>query len=104
MVPAGDATEDTITELIGELEPGDVIVDGGNSNFRLGIEDHKRCGDAGIGFIDAGVSGGIWGLNEGYAMMVGGDEKDVAQMQPAFDTLAPENGFIHAGGPAVVTS
>lgn len=99
MVPAGDPTEDTITELIGELEPGDVIVDGGNSNFRLGIEDHKRCADAGIGFIDAGVSGGIWGLTEGYAMMVGGNDEHVAQLQPAFDSLAPEGGFIHAGGP-----
>jgi 6-phosphogluconate dehydrogenase len=97
MVPAGDPTEETITKLLDILEPNDVIIDGGNSNFRLGIADHKRAAEKSIGFIDAGVSGGIWGLTEGYALMVGGDDKDVALVQPAFETLAPEGGYMHCG-------
>jgi 6-phosphogluconate dehydrogenase len=97
MVPAGKPTEDTITTLSELLDPGDIIIDGGNSNFRVSIEDGKRTAEKGIEFIDAGVSGGIWGLTEGYAMMVGGSKEAVAHLQPAFDTLAPENGFIHAG-------
>lgn len=97
MVPAGKITEDTITQLCDILDPGDVIVDGGNSNFRVSIEDGKRTAEKGIEFIDAGTSGGIWGLKEGYCLMVGGSKKAVAHIQPAFDTLAPENGFVHAG-------
>jgi 6-phosphogluconate dehydrogenase len=97
MVPAGKITEDTITNLMEILEPGDVIIDGGNSNFRVSIEDGKRTAEKGLEFIDVGTSGGIWGLTEGYALMVGGSEKAVAHLQPAFDTLAPPGGFVHAG-------
>jgi 6-phosphogluconate dehydrogenase len=97
MVPAGKITEETITKLMDILDPGDVIVDGGNSNFRVSIEDGRRTAEKGLEFIDAGTSGGIWGLTEGYALMVGGSDKAVAHLQPAFDTLAPKGGFVHAG-------
>ena len=97
MVPAGDATEATFTTLLGLLEPGDVIVDGGNSNFR---DSKRRDGEArekGIRFADAGVSGGIWGLEVGYCLMAGGDDETVAIVEPAFRTLAPEDGYAHCG-------
>jgi len=97
MVPAGDATEATFTTLLGLLEAGDVIVDGGNSNFR---DSKRRDGEArekGIRFADAGVSGGIWGLEVGYCLMAGGDDETVAIVEPAFRTLAPEDGYAHCG-------
>jgi len=99
MVPAGDATYATIDALAGALESGDVVVDGGNSRY---TDDQRHAADLeklGIGFVDAGVSGGIWGLTEGYALMVGGPDNYVAQLQPIFDTLKPEgeSGFVHAG-------
>jgi len=97
MVPAGDPTDDTVNSLAGLLAKGDVIVDGGNSNWR----DSTRRADAvaanGIGFIDAGTSGGVWGRTEGYCWMVGGTPEAVAFAQPAFDALAPEGGFVHTG-------
>ena len=97
MVPAGDATETTFTTLLGLLEQGDVIVDGGNSNFRDSKRRYAEAREQGIGFADAGVSGGIWGLEVGYCLMAGGDEETVAIVEPAFRTLAPEDGYAHCG-------
>ncbi len=97
MVPAGDVTEQAFQELLGLLAPGDVIVDGGNANFR----DSKRRGEAaaarGLGFVDAGVSGGVWGLDNGYCLMVGGADEAIAVMEPAFRSLAPVDGYAHVG-------
>jgi len=98
MVPSGSPTDETIEELRGLLSPGDVLVDGGNSNFRDSMRHGEVLAADGIGFIDAGVSGGIWGLQEGYALMVGGVPEHVALLQPAFDSLAPQGGgFSHVG-------
>jgi 6-phosphogluconate dehydrogenase len=99
MVPAGDPTYATVEALKGLLSAGDVIIDGGNSRY---TDDQRHAADlesAGIGFVDAGVSGGIWGLTEGYALMVGGSDDNVAKVQPFFDSLKPEgdSGFVHAG-------
>jgi 6-phosphogluconate dehydrogenase len=99
MVPAGQPTYDVIAQLGELLAPGDTIVDGGNSRY---TDDQKHSADLeplGIGFVDAGVSGGVWGLTEGYALMVGGGTDEVARVQPFFDTLKPEgdSGFVHAG-------
>jgi 6-phosphogluconate dehydrogenase len=98
MVPAGKVTEDTFQTLLGLAAPGDVIVDGGNSNFH---DSQRRYADAkgrGIRFVDAGVSGGVWGLANGYCLMVGGDPDAVAQVEPVFRDLAPEDGYAHVGG------
>ncbi|MFP5256163.1 MAG: phosphogluconate dehydrogenase (NAD(+)-dependent, decarboxylating) [Acidimicrobiia bacterium] len=97
MVPAGGPTEDTVTALGLLLEPGDVVVDGGNSNYRDSVRRAADLGDAGIGYVDAGTSGGVWGRTEGYCLMVGGAPEHVAVAQPAFDALAPEGGFVHTG-------
>ena len=97
MVPAGDATEATFTTLLGLLETGDIIVDGGNSNFRDSKRRHAEALERGIRFVDAGVSGGIWGLEVGYCLMAGGDDDAVAIVEPAFRTLAPEDGYAHCG-------
>ncbi len=99
MVPAGEPTTSTVRELAGLMAAGDVIVDGGNSNYH---DDQARAAElegTGIGYVDAGVSGGVWGLENGYALMVGGEAADVARLQPVFDTLKPEgdSGFVHAG-------
>jgi len=99
MVPAGDPTYATIDALSELLEPGDVVVDGGNSRY---TDDQRHAQDLapkGIGFVDCGVSGGVWGLTEGYALMCGGQPEHVALAQPFFDTLKPEgdSGFVHAG-------
>jgi 6-phosphogluconate dehydrogenase len=97
MIPAGDPTENAVNGLLGLLEAGDVIVDGGNSNFK---DSKKRAGAAaakGIDYIDAGVSGGIWGLANGYCLMVGGEADPVSFLEPAFKTLAPEDGYAHVG-------
>ena len=97
MVPAGEATEATFTTLLGLLENGDIIVDGGNSNFRDSKRRHAEARERGIRFVDAGVSGGIWGLEVGYCLMAGGDDDAVAVVEPAFRTLAPEDGYAHCG-------
>src|SRR6476469_7612782 len=97
MVPAGKITEDTFQTLLSAASPGDVIVDGGNSNFH---DSQRRYADAkakGIKFVDAGVSGGIWGLANGYCLMVGGDDDAVAQVEPIFLDLAPTDGYAHVG-------
>ena len=99
MVPAGDPTYETIDALADLLAPGDVIVDGGNSRYTDDQRHAQELADHKIGFVDAGVSGGVWGLTEGYALMVGGEPADVAKVQPFFDVLKPEgdSGFVHAG-------
>jgi 6-phosphogluconate dehydrogenase len=99
MVPAGDPTYQTVDALAELLEPGDVIVDGGNSRY---TDDQRHAQDLapkGIGFVDCGVSGGVWGLTEGYALMCGGTPEHVAVVQPFFDVLKPagDSGFVHAG-------
>ena len=99
MVPAGDATEAQIDELLEHLEPGDTIIDGGNTNFHDDVRRHAALKAKGIEYIDAGTSGGIWGLQVGYALMVGGDPEPVAALEPVFRSLAPEGGYLHAGGP-----
>jgi len=98
MVPAGQPTEDTITALGLLLQEGDVVVEGGNSFWRDSVRRAEDLGDAGIGYVDAGTSGGVWGRTEGYCLMVGGAPEHVALAQPAFDALAPPGGFVHTGG------
>jgi 6-phosphogluconate dehydrogenase len=97
MIPAGDPTEGAFQELLGLLDEGDVIVDGGNSNFRDSQRRHGLAAEKGIRFVDAGVSGGIWGLEVGYCLMVGGDDDAVQEVESAFETLAPEDGYAHVG-------
>jgi 6-phosphogluconate dehydrogenase len=97
MVPAGDPTEQTVQDLAGLLAEGDLIVDGGNSNFGDSVKRGLDLGERGIGFVDAGTSGGVWGLENGYALMVGGSDDDVAKVAPALEALAPPNGFAHVG-------
>jgi 6-phosphogluconate dehydrogenase len=99
MIPAGEATEEAVAELLGLLGEGDVIVDGGNSNFRDSKRRAATAAGHGIGYVDAGVSGGIWGLEVGYCLMVGGEEASVERVRPACETLAPKNGFAHVGPP-----
>ncbi|WP_019059023.1 phosphogluconate dehydrogenase (NAD(+)-dependent, decarboxylating) [Streptomyces prunicolor] len=99
MVPAGAPTQSVVDELGELLQPGDVIVDGGNSRWTDDERHAEELGAKGIGFVDAGVSGGVWGLKNGYALMVGGDAENIAKVQPIFDALKPEGefGFVHAG-------
>jgi 6-phosphogluconate dehydrogenase len=89
MVPAGEATEDTISELAQILEAGDVVIDGGNSNYKDSLRRARALKDSGLHFIDVGVSGGVWGRTEGYALMIGGDEAVVDRLRPIFQRLAP---------------
>jgi 6-phosphogluconate dehydrogenase len=109
MVPSGEPTRKTIEELAGLLSPGDVVIDGGNSKFTDDQIHDVMLREKGIGYIDVGVSGGVWGLENGYALMVGGRKEDVAKVQPIFDALKPPApvdesgqalpgaGFVHAG-------
>ena len=99
MVPAGQPTHDTVEALGLLLEPGDLVVNGGNSRYTDDQQHARDLEPKGIGFIDCGVSGGVWGLTEGYALMCGGSDEDVAKAQPFFDVLKPEgdSGFVHAG-------
>jgi len=99
MVPAGDATEAQIDELLEHLEPGDTIIDGGNTNFHDDVRRHRDLAAKGIGYVDAGTSGGIWGLQVGYCLMVGGDAAAVTPLEPIFTSLAPKDGYMHIGGP-----
>jgi 6-phosphogluconate dehydrogenase len=99
MVPAGDATEAQIRELMEHLEPGDTIVDGGNTNFHDDVRRHGLLADHQIQYVDAGVSGGIWGLKIGYCLMVGGEDAAVKPLEPVFLSLAPKDGYLHTGGP-----
>jgi 6-phosphogluconate dehydrogenase len=99
MVPAGGPTQQTVRELAALLGEGDVVVDGGNSRWTDDLAHAEFLAEHGIGFVDCGVSGGVWGLENGYALMAGGAEDDVAKVQPAFDALKPEGefGWVHAG-------
>jgi 6-phosphogluconate dehydrogenase len=99
MVPAGGPTQATIDELANLLSSGDIVVDGGNSRWTDDERHAEELGARGIGFIDCGVSGGVWGLENGYALMYGGDPASVARVQPIFDALKPEGEFgaVHAG-------
>jgi 6-phosphogluconate dehydrogenase len=97
MVPAGAPTEESVQELLGLLEPGDVVIDGGNSNFRESQLRASQAAERQLRFLDVGVSGGIWGRTEGYALMVGGDADAVELVRPAFEALAPEGGYAHVG-------
>jgi 6-phosphogluconate dehydrogenase len=99
MVPAGDATEAQITELLEHLEPGDTIIDGGNTNFHDDVRRHHDLATKGIGYVDAGTSGGIWGLKVGFCLMVGGETATVEPLVPIFTSLAPPGGYLHVGGP-----
>jgi 6-phosphogluconate dehydrogenase len=101
MVPSGPITDETIVSLSEVLSPGDLVVDGGNSRFTEDGPHAELLHDKGISFVDAGVSGGVWGLTEGYGLMVGGSDEDVARVMPIFETLRPAgelaDGFVHAG-------
>ncbi|MBV8907567.1 MAG: NADP-dependent phosphogluconate dehydrogenase, partial [Sphingomonas sp.] len=115
MLPAGGPTEDTIAKLRMMTQPGDVIIDGGNTFFKEDIRRAVECREAGIHYVDVGTSGGIWGLERGYCLMIGGDDDVIKMLDPIFDTLAPgygtvprtdgragtddrpERGYIHAG-------
>jgi 6-phosphogluconate dehydrogenase len=97
MVPAGDATESTVSALAGLLAAGDVVIDGGNSNWRDSVRRAQVLAAGDVDFVDAGTSGGVWGLEHGYSLMVGGDAAAVARVQPIFDALAPVGGFAHVG-------
>jgi 6-phosphogluconate dehydrogenase len=97
MIPAGEITEDVFHDLLGLADAGDTIVDGGNSNFRDSKRRYAEAQEKGIHFVDAGVSGGIWGLEVGFCLMVGGDDEPVQRLEPIFETLAPEEGYAHVG-------
>ncbi|GAA4640416.1 decarboxylating 6-phosphogluconate dehydrogenase [Actinoallomurus vinaceus] len=99
MVPAGDPTRATIDRLAEALDAGDVVIDGGNSHYEDDQKHAELLAKRGIGFVDVGVSGGVWGLQNGYALMVGGDDEHVKHLMPIFEALKPEGeyGFVHAG-------
>jgi len=97
MVRAGQITDDTFHALLELADPGDAIVDGGNSNFRDSQRRSAEARDRGVHFVDAGVSGGIWGLKAGYCLMVGGDDEPVSRLEPIFLDLAPDDGYAHVG-------
>ncbi len=99
MVPSGKITEETFQELLRLAAAGDAIVDGGNSNFRDSQRRAREAAKQGIEFVDAGVSGGVWGLEVGYCLMVGGEAAAVARLEPIFISLAPADGYAHVGGP-----
>jgi 6-phosphogluconate dehydrogenase len=97
MIPAGKITEDTFQRLVKLLDPGDVVIDGGNSFFRDSQRRYREARKAKISFVDVGVSGGIWGLEVGFCLMAGGDKAPVNRLGPIFEALAPENGYAHVG-------
>ena len=97
MLPAGKVTDDAVATLEGVLSKGDIIVDGGNANYKDFMAVAARLASKGLSYVDAGTSGGIWGLTEGYCLMVGGAPESVAKAEPAFLALAPEGGYAHVG-------
>jgi 6-phosphogluconate dehydrogenase len=97
MVPSGKITEDTFRKLLDIVEPGDTIVDGGNSNFRDSKRRYAEARKRKVAFVDVGVSGGIWGLEVGFCLMAGGDKAPVTRLRPIFEALAPESGWAHVG-------
>ena len=97
MVPAGQVTDDTLHHVMSLLDPGDIIIDGGNSNFHDTIRRSGEVAARGMHFMDCGTSGGIWGLKVGYSLMIGGEEEIFKHCEPIFKTLAPENGYGYMG-------
>ncbi|MGH7926847.1 MAG: NADP-dependent phosphogluconate dehydrogenase, partial [Candidatus Binatia bacterium] len=97
MVPSGDPVDQTIEQLVPIVAKGDVIIDGGNSYYKDSIRRARKLKELGIYFVDAGTSGGIWGLKVGYCMMIGGENEIVARLEPIFKTLAPPDGYLHVG-------
>jgi 6-phosphogluconate dehydrogenase len=101
MVPAGKITDSVVTDLEGLLEAGDLVIDGGNSKFTEDFKHAEQLSAKGIDYMDAGVSGGVWGLDNGYGLMVGGSQAQVERVMPIFDALRPEGprdeGFVHVG-------
>jgi len=97
MVPAGKPVDDTIAQLLPHLTNGDIIIDGGNSNFHDTVRRGAELRTKGIEFVDSGTSGGVWGLENGYCLMVGGDDKAVSICEPIFKALAPQDGYAHVG-------
>src|SRR5205814_2359378 len=98
MVPAGAPTESTVSALGDRLAADDVIVDGGNTNFRDDVRRAQTLGSKRVRYVDAGTSGGIWGLQEGYCLMVGGEPDVCRRLEPIFLTLAPKDGYLRVGG------
>jgi len=97
MVPAGEAVDQTINDLVPLLSTGDILIDGGNSNFHDTKRRSSALASRGVQYLDCGTSGGVWGLENGYCLMVGGEKAAVARCEPIFRTLAPERGFAHVG-------
>jgi 6-phosphogluconate dehydrogenase len=97
MVPSGTVTEDIFQKLLKILEPGDTIIDGGNSNFRDSQRRYKEARKQKISFVDVGVSGGVWGFEVGFCLMAGGDKAPIKRLTPVLEALAPEDGFAHVG-------
>ncbi len=97
MVPSGAPTEETVQAVAALLKPGDTIIDGGNTRFHDDVRRAAELKKSGLHYVDAGTSGGIWGLKVGYCLMVGGEDQAVNRLAPAFKTLAPENGWAHVG-------
>ena len=97
MVPSGDPVDQTIEQLLPQLAKGDVIIDGGNSYYKDSIRRAEKLKQQGIYFVDAGTSGGIWGLRVGYCIMLGGEKQVVERLDPIFKTLAPKDGYLHVG-------
>ena len=97
MVPSGTPTEETVHAVAALLQPGDVVIDGGNTRFHDDVRRARALADKQIRYVDAGTSGGIWGLQNGYCLMIGGDKETVNQLAPIFTSLAPPNGWAHVG-------
>ena len=99
MVPQGDPVDQTTAKLVPLLKPGDILIDGGNSNYKDSMRRYKEVTAKGFNFVDVGTSGGVWGLKEGYSMMIGGDKEPVDYLSPIFKTLAPaaDKGWGHVG-------
>jgi len=99
MVPAGDAVDATLDDLLPQLDDGDILVDGGNSNYKDTLRRAGRAQERGVHYVDVGTSGGVWGLKEGYSMMVGGPDDAIDHLRPALETLAPgpDKGWGHMG-------
>jgi 6-phosphogluconate dehydrogenase len=97
MIPAGKITEDVFQQLLQIADAGDIVIDGGNSNFHDSKRRYEDAKQKGIHFVDVGVSGGIWGLEVGFCLMAGGDDEPVQRLEPIFEALAPEEGYAHVG-------
>ena len=97
MLPSGEITQQSVEDALSLLKAEDILVDGANSDWRDTLERDKRAQEAGVHFVDAGISGGIWGLREGYNLMVGGSDKAFGDLEPALQALAPEGGYAHVG-------